>query len=201
MQAKQQEGRKHAMEVTVTQAAALLGKSERTIQRYIEKGRLQARQLPGHRTVVNVEDLETLRGEMVDIEGILSHLESLQQEVDTLKRTVSALQSQLEALSSSPAPAPSTRRVVPQKLEGPGTALPDGLVSWRSFATLHGLDEKKHTAIQNAVNDGRLPVVRGHWREGKALVRQALDEAGRAKFYDLYHDRADFQRCPQCPHE
>lgn len=49
------------IEVTPTQAAALLGKSERLIQQYIQEGKLQARQLDDGRSVVNLDELAGVR--------------------------------------------------------------------------------------------------------------------------------------------
>lgn len=46
------------MEITTTQAAVLIGKSERTIQRWIKLKKLKACELPDGRYMVNTEDLE-----------------------------------------------------------------------------------------------------------------------------------------------
>lgn len=49
------------MEVSPAQAAALIGQSERTIQQYIQDGKLQARHLPDGRYVVNLDELTAVR--------------------------------------------------------------------------------------------------------------------------------------------
>jgi Protein of unknown function (DUF1648) len=56
-----QDRRAQQMEVTTTQAAALLAKSEDMIQQYIQDGKLQARHLADGRTVVNLDELATVR--------------------------------------------------------------------------------------------------------------------------------------------
>ncbi len=78
------------------------------------------------------------------------------------------------------------------------TQLPDGLISWWSFADVHHI---AHSTISKAVKTGRLASVRGEWRAGRALVKEALDAPGRRQFWELYHSNPHFQACPDCPHE
>ncbi len=77
------------------------------------------------------------------------------------------------------------------------STMPSGLVGWRAFSRLHSIGE---STTQAAIETGRLGVVPGTWIVGRASVKGALDQAGRAKFYELYHDKPQFKPCEQCPH-
>lgn len=76
--------------------------------------------------------------------------------------------------------------------------MPEGLVGWRRFAQQHSFPE---TTVQNAIKDGRLRIIEGTWTVGRAPVRGALDQAGQAQFYRMYHTFERFQACPDCPHD
>ncbi len=69
------------MEITPVQAASLLGKSERTIQRWIKLKKLPARLLTDGSYRIKVEDLEKFRQ---DDESLLARVEVLEQEVARL---------------------------------------------------------------------------------------------------------------------
>jgi hypothetical protein len=79
-----------------------------------------------------------------------------------------------------------------------GGALPDNLVGWRFFSRLHGIGE---STTQAAIEAGRLQIVPGEWKVGRTTTKGALDQAGRAKFYTLYHDKPQFKPCDNCPHK
>lgn len=66
---RSQERGAQPMEVTPAQAAALLGKSERLIQQYIQEGKLQARHLADGRSVVNLDELVGVRRQRQNNEG------------------------------------------------------------------------------------------------------------------------------------
>lgn len=88
-----------------------------------------------------------------------------------------------------------TRRAVPTMRLN--STLPDGLVSVASFAELHGIPAQ---TWRGAIASGRLRASVGSWKQGRALVKHALDADGRAAFFALWGDREDFQRCAECPH-
>src|SRR6266699_2775301 len=75
--------RRESMEITPVQAASLLGKSERTIQRWIKLKKLPARLLTDGSYRIKVEDLEKFRQ---DDESLLARVEVLEQEIAELKR-------------------------------------------------------------------------------------------------------------------
>jgi hypothetical protein len=54
--------------------------------------------------------------------------------------------------------------------------------------------------VRKAVEDGRLFVERGNWRDGYRRVKVAMDERGCAIFYELFHQHPKFHWCDECPH-
>lgn len=90
-----------------------------------------------------------------------------------------------------------------RSLQTQGGSLPDNLVGWREFSRLHNIGQ---STVQYDIEHGKLPTVLGKWKMGRTWVEKALDATGRARFYELYHDKLDkegepqFQACPDCPH-
>lgn len=92
--------------------------------------------------------------------------------------------------------------------------LPDGLVTATAFARLHfpapgglsDLETKRHEdkiamRVKRQVEYGHIPAKFGQWPSGKSYARWALDATGRARFYELNHEREGFQACDECPHQ
>ncbi len=79
-----------SMEITPSQAAALLGKSERTIVRWIKLGKLPAHQLKDKSYRVKTEDLE--RFQQQSDETLLAWVEAVEQEVEELERRIETLE-------------------------------------------------------------------------------------------------------------
>ncbi len=72
------------MEITPVQAASLLGKSERTIQRWIKLKKLPVCELADGSYRVNTEDLEPFMQH--SDESLLVRIEALEQEIEALVR-------------------------------------------------------------------------------------------------------------------
>lgn len=68
-------------EVTATQAAALIGVSERTIRRKIAAGQLPARRVATNRFAIAVSDLPRRRG----IDALTARIEAVEQRVERLE--------------------------------------------------------------------------------------------------------------------
>lgn len=75
--------------------------------------------------------------------------------------------------------------------------LPAELIPWREFAILHGIHV---STVKDAIERGKLRVVRGNWKVGRGYVKGALDAEGRHQFYRLWCHRPDFVTCSECPH-
>jgi hypothetical protein len=135
------------------------------------------------------------------------------EQLDRLRQLVA----QKRALASTPARAqhgqgyglpPASAPVVPARSDSPLRAsqqrmppvisLPGDLVTLESFCLAHGV--AKQTAMKGRAS-GRLPVVQGDWKSGRALVRYALDARGRAVFWLLWHALPTFHECEHCPHK
>lgn len=76
--------------------------------------------------------------------------------------------------------------------------LPLDLVSLSAFAESHAIP---WSAVTRAIKDYKLFPERGTWKDGWRTVKVAIDERGRATFYDLFHTHAKFQRCDECQHK
>jgi hypothetical protein len=76
------------------------------------------------------------------------------------------------------APSAPSRSVQPAHSE-----LPPDLVGWRQYARDLGIHE---STLNKAIASGRVPVVRGHWKVGRAIIEVALDERGRQVVKELY---------------
>jgi len=196
-------------ELTATQIAARLGVSERTILRWIHKGKITATLQANGYYLVDTVELDTLRKPTLQtpqisssaLADILTHLDAIEHEIKNLTSALhlhQELQDRQQPTSQSQPPKTTdTTQWATQHHAGDAGEivwLEPGLAAWRSFARVHGIEEKKQTKIQNAIRDGRLPVVHGEWRRGKTLYREALNEEGRAIFHELY----GFLPCPIC---
>jgi excisionase family DNA binding protein len=183
------------MELTTTQIAAIVGKTERTVQRWIAEGKLKVTPGTKGRYQISADDLEALTEQDPHAE-----------EIATLRAQVTDLQervSQLESLTSSGqgiAPRPRSKEVTREvtRTHTHTEPLPRGLTPWRAFSRQHGIAE---TTAQKAIASGRLQIVEGEWKAGNTRALGALDPAGQALFFQLYHDNPNFLTCPQCPHE
>lgn len=61
--------------------------------------------------------------------------------------------------------------------------LPEGWVSWRSFAQAHGVPA---STVQKAIDVGRLTVTRGRWKVGQSWCLGALDPEQQQQFVQLW---------------
>ena len=86
-------------DVTATQAASLVGLSERTIRRRIAAGQLPARRIAANRFAIKVQDLPLQHG----FADIASRLDALERRVATLELWQRALVMQRPAALAAPA--------------------------------------------------------------------------------------------------
>jgi hypothetical protein len=101
----------------------------------------------------------------------------------------------LPVISSSREPRQRKRA---ERTTGP---LPRHLVSLFAFAKLHSVSEQKVLA-HVTMDLPLLKAARGEWTDTDGIVIMlALDSAGRATFYQLYHGAPPFVECDQCPHQ
>jgi uncharacterized coiled-coil protein SlyX len=90
-----------------------------------------------------------------------------------------------------------TRQVRPKRKTKARKNLPGTLTPLATFRQLHNVTEK---AVENAVQRGRLTVVRGAWLYQHRSITVALDRQGQQQFYALFNEREGFQECKGCSH-
>lgn len=169
---------------------------------------LRAIALDHHRTLADPNDRSTFA-------AATTHA-ALQREVDDLKAEVAALrEGRLRALRPV-APYVPTRAVAPYvpdesdapdasemlvdgtpPLRKPAVPLPNGLIGWRAMADAHGISP---STVQKARDGNRLPIVKGRWKVGRAIVEGALDARGQELFFAYWHALPSFRNCAFCPH-
>lgn len=202
------------MDITIQEAARRLGKSEKTLRRWVHDDKIPARMVEG-RYVFTESDIEAHRGTQetqVGYDDLIERIEVLEATVARLEASIEQVQVHIWDIVYSPLEQSETRVYpnVQEKQEKPVQVgrhsqathggvfgLPDGLKGWRSFAALHGIAP---STVQKAIETGRLTIVSGKWTVGRASVQGALDATGQAKFYELWHNLPKFQTCPNCPH-
>lgn len=129
------------------------------------------------------------------IQAVQSRLDTLEQRLATLETTAAT---KTTPETESRPKTPRTRPAQPAERGGEGVELPSDLVSARAFAGKHGIHEN---TLDKAIKSGRIPVETGRWKDGAAWVQKALDQAGQARFVELYHSNPHFHQCddPECP--
>ena len=216
-------------ELTTAEIATRIGKDKRTVQRWLKSGKLPSLPLAGNRYGINPNDLEHLaRPEHVSESGKIAlevmqlqypleeKLELLQFTVDDLMYRLHDAESKIERLqyrldqilkevredTPSKKKAPARRTTKKRKRLRPGefyldSILPLDLVSLSAFAETHGVP---WSAVTKAIKDYELFPERGTWKDGWRTIKVAIDERGRATFYELFHTHVKFKCCDECPH-
>lgn len=161
------------MKVTVTELAAYVGKSERTIHRWLASGQLPHKRLPGG--LVEVDDSLVI-GPIDEQEStILTRLARIEQKLDDLAAIVGAM----SQIDRAPAPrhTPVSRDIANQG------ELPPGLMPWREYCELKGYAT---STVKRAIDRGEIPVHRGKWKKGKVYILALIDEEGKRAIDRLY---------------
>jgi hypothetical protein len=161
------------MRATITQLAAYVGKSERTIQRRLASGKWPHKRLPGG--LVEIDDSLLLEPES-EQEGLL--LATLQR----IERKLDALSARVDSLSAQPAQVTHRAHMSANLPPAQGT-VPEGLTPWRDYAKERGFSE---STIARAIARGEIPVHRGRWKRGQAVIKELIDDEGKAAMDRLY---------------
>ena len=188
--------------VTATEAARLLHVADKTIRDWLRKGRFPGAQLIKrngiHQWSIPLADIEAVRLEeekTTESNGELPSLPELAAQLVALEQRVAELeQANLHKATGTTGP---TVPPIP-KHKQTSNDLPDDLVSYPMFARLHGIGT---STLQKAIESGRLDAVHGNWKTARAIVKTALNAAGRQRFYELYSSNPHFVACPDCPHK
>src|SRR5258708_9282825 len=142
---------------SIKQLAILMGKAERTVDRYISSGALQVERI-GHRYLVDEEALQAfIPGQLApdepehfaaslgDMAAIVQRMES---KIEAQDVRIQELERMLQEIQDSPAPARA--RYLPTERQAPSmplharllpiiTNLPDGVIMLTQFAAMHGV--------------------------------------------------------------
>ena len=187
-------------ELSTTQIAARIGRSERTAQRYIASGKLKAVPLANNRYAVESADLEALllptHGEPADT-GTRLRLDVLEYQVDNLQRRVATLEShqaiQQEQGSTIPIPPTHAPQIEPQReTEG---MLPGGYITARKFAQNHGFSRDRMETWIRLKAFETTPTPYGKLTQHILSVEQ---QQGVIRYWQRNH--IPFTQCEQCPH-
>lgn len=154
-----------------------------------------------NRVLHDIPSNAVMQSAMQDI--LQNALQNYNERIAELEKRIAELERLVQKQPALLRPAPATYETArpaslrPTRLVHNGGQLPDGLVGFRQFAELHNMAQ---STGQRAIESGRLEVVRGKWKVGRAWVEMALDQLGRRKFFDLFFENPGFKACPQCPH-
>lgn len=91
----------------------------------------------------------------------------------------------------------------PYQVAGASGDLPAGLEIATVFAGRHFpamTSDQVTRLLQTQRENGSVPMVSGKYKVGRVYAGYALDERGRAAFYQVNHERPGFQACDDCPH-
>jgi excisionase family DNA binding protein len=186
------------MLLSAAQLAALFSVSERTIERWLAAGRIQARRI-GHRYEVSEEELQRLTSER-DPRG---ELEALREEAARLEREVQALRNDLAQLNervtlleirppAQPEPTREPRQVAPVI----SSSAAGDMVAASAFAVQHGVNDRtwRDYVAGKRWND-RIETT----LKGQVHYLTSAQQAEAIRFFRRHH--VDFTPCERCPHE
>jgi hypothetical protein len=194
---------------TLQEACLALAIDQVTLYRWLKRANIEPiRDTADERkrllTLAQVKDLARTHNRQLQGKNIADALqltEDITARLEALEKQVSDLAGQLAALREQK-PGPPVRVLRPAKAEyetkvPSGYGLPAGLVSWRKFAEDHGMPG---STVKRAIDAGSLSIEPGPWKVGRVYIKGALDAAGRAQFWEMYHTSERFTPCPDCPH-
>lgn len=162
------------MKATPAQLAAYVGKSERTIHRWLASGKLPYTRLPGG--LIEVDDSLLTEPEEGQESVILATLQRIEQKLDRLAASV-ATPSRIDSHGQT-RPAPVRRETVDTQ-----AAFPEGLIPWRDYVIERGYSE---STVARHIKAGDIPVHEGRWKRGQAIIKELIDEEGKAAIDRLY---------------
>jgi excisionase family DNA binding protein len=197
-------------ELSTAQMAERAGVTQRTVQRWIKSGELQAKPIRGGYYAINPLDLVELslplRADATPKEKRLSYDElfdkfiEVQFDLDDLLHRLGQAEDKIERLNRRVTELTRERKTTTTRRKKRDTRklLPYDYTPWRAFARLHGIPE---STVARAIKEQTLYVERGNWKSGGRTVTEAFDYHERELFYDHFHTHPKFESCEDCPHK
>ncbi len=165
------------MKATIAQLAAYVGKSERTMHRYLASGKYPHKRLPGG--LIEIEDSLLIAPESEQEGLLLAALQRVEQKLDTLSAVVATLtHSDTRAGAGTPPAKREKAATTPSQGELPGE-----LTAWRDYCQTKGYPE---STVKHAIDRGDIPVHHGKWKRGNHYILAAIDEEGKHAIDWLY---------------
>ena len=164
------------MKATITQLAAYVGVSERTIHRRLASNKWPHTRLPGG--LVEIDDSLIIAPENGQEGLLLATLQRIEAKIDALSARVDSL-----SASKPPRVHVHTEQAAYTVSAAPGPGEQEGLQNWREFAKARGYSE---STIQRWIDEGKVPVERGSWRGKRGKYHIAIDDEGRKAIDALY---------------
>jgi excisionase family DNA binding protein len=203
---------------TAIEAARTLGVSEKTIRRWIEENKLQARRVARNKLAIPENEIERLAQEREQAGALdqVARLEALEQKYRDLEARYSGLVERIAALEAlttnkiTSAPGPARRQAEPVTLELFSTPapsdLPAGAMLYADFARRHGVNPytfRDHLTIgigrgleeKDKVEHTTRPIP--NRKEVERWLSPAQQHA--AILFWQRHNKA-YTPCPDCPH-
>lgn len=94
-------------------------------------------------------------------------------------------------------PAARSQTPTTAKRQPSQNTLPDGLIGYRAFASLHDIPE---STVKHAIDRGDLSTTQGSWKSGQAIINHAFNAEQKRAFYEQYAGLPRFKPCTECPH-
>lgn len=190
--------------ITIAEAMALLGKSEKSVRNYIKRGRLNAELEPDGKYHIPKHEVLKLARHPAQIQA--DQLEKLTRKVEEVETRLSELEKMLEAFTSQPAvqtptstPQPRRKRPERQPAEVATTAagnVPEGYAVFPHF--LHGVPD---STAKGAYKRGEFTITEGSWKYGNHNITKLLSPGQQHEYWQAMHNHPQFKACPDCPHE
>lgn len=163
------------MKGTPAQIAAYVGKSERTIHRWLASGKLPYTKLPGG--LIEVDDALLFGPENEQESTILATLKRIEDKLDALSARVSQPSAHADIMSEPVSYEQKAKPVrVLHETAPVQSELPEGYVPVEAFCREH---DYTITTVRKWIDKGDIPAHRGRWKHGRTYVQLALDEEGR----------------------
>ncbi len=197
-------------ELTTAQMAERAGVTQRTVQRWIKSGALQAKATRSGYYAINPLDLVELslpleasatpKEKRLSYDELFDKFIEVQFDLDDLLHRLGQAEDKIERLNRRVTELTRERKTTTTRRKKRDTRklLPYDYTPWRAFARLHGIPG---STVARAIKEQTLYVEHGNWKSGGRTVTEAFDYYERELFYDHFHTHPKFESCENCPHK